>query len=99
MSWLITGGAGYIGSHFISQFSSLGSLFSVVDKYKTKLQFRLAANIPKYFVDIRDFIHVIDIARGYLASAKYLSAGGASQTLNIGTGTSVLEIVTKIVCK
>jgi len=31
MSWLIAGGAGNLGSHFISQFSSLGSLFSVVD--------------------------------------------------------------------
>ena len=54
MSWLITGGAGYIGSHIVSQFSSLGQTFSIIDNDKTKLQFRLAASIPKYFVDIRD---------------------------------------------
>ena len=54
MSWLITGGAGYIGSHIVSQFSSLGHTFSIIDNDKTKLQFRLAASIPKYFVDIRD---------------------------------------------
>ena len=47
---------------------------------------------------IRDFIHVIDIVRAHIAAVKYLSNGGTSQTLNIGTGTgtSVLEIVSEI---
>ncbi len=47
---------------------------------------------------IRDFIHVIDIVRAHIASVEYLSNGGTSQTLNIGTGTgtSVFEIVSEI---
>ena len=54
MSWLITGGAGYIGSHLVAEFSSLALPLSVIDNDKTKIQFRLAADIPKYFGDVRD---------------------------------------------
>ncbi len=63
---------------------------------------------PKIFGDdyptpdgtaIRDFIHVVDIVDAKLAAVNYLTNGGSSQTLNIGTGTgtSVLEIVTEII--
>jgi UDP-glucose 4-epimerase len=63
---------------------------------------------PKIFGDdyptpdgtaIRDFIHVVDIVQAKLAAVNYLTNGGSSQTLNIGTGTgtSVLEIVTEII--
>jgi UDP-glucose 4-epimerase len=47
---------------------------------------------------IRDYIHIVDVVGAHLASVDYLSKGGASQTLNIGTGigTSVLEIVSEI---
>jgi UDP-glucose 4-epimerase len=63
---------------------------------------------PKIFGDdyptpdgtaIRDFIHVVDIVDAHLAAVNYLTNGGSSQTLNIGTGigTSVLEIVSEII--
>ena len=47
---------------------------------------------------IRDYIHIVDVVGAHLAAVGYLSKGGNSQTLNIGTGigTSVLEIVTEI---
>lgn len=47
---------------------------------------------------IRDYIHIVDVVGAHLAAVGYLSKGGISQTLNIGTGigTSVLEIVTEI---
>lgn len=43
---------------------------------------------------IRDYIHVNDLARAHLAALEYLIAGGASEAVNLGTGTgtSVLEI-------
>ncbi len=48
---------------------------------------------------IRDFIHVVDTVDAHLAAVNYLTNGGSSQTLNVGTGTgtSVLEIVTEII--
>ena len=47
---------------------------------------------------IRDYIHIVDVVGAHLAAVEYLSNGGTSQTLNIGTGigTSVLEIVSEI---
>ncbi len=47
---------------------------------------------------IRDYIHVIDVIGAHIAAIEYLLKGGASQTLNIGTGigTTVLEIVSEI---
>lgn len=44
---------------------------------------------------VRDLIHVMDVAEAHVAALDYLSNGGASVTLNLGTGrgTSVLEAV------
>ncbi|HSW23923.1 MAG TPA: UDP-glucose 4-epimerase GalE [Burkholderiaceae bacterium] len=44
---------------------------------------------------VRDYIHVIDLAEGHVASLRHLLAGGASHTVNLGTGqgSSVLEVV------
>jgi len=44
---------------------------------------------------VRDYLHVMDLAAGHLAALDYLAAGGASLTVNLGTGRgySVLELV------
>jgi UDP-glucose 4-epimerase len=44
---------------------------------------------------VRDFLHVMDLAEGHVAALRHLLGGGASLTLNLGTGrgTSVLELV------
>ena len=44
---------------------------------------------------VRDYIHVWDLARAHLSSLDRLSAGGASQAVNVGTGVgvSVAEII------
>ncbi|HEY6513452.1 MAG TPA: UDP-glucose 4-epimerase GalE [Burkholderiaceae bacterium] len=44
---------------------------------------------------VRDYIHVIDLAEGHVAALRHLLAGGASHTVNLGTGrgSSVLEVV------
>lgn len=44
---------------------------------------------------IRDYIHVDDLADAHIRSLDYLDSGGASTTLNVGTGTgtSVFEII------
>jgi UDP-glucose 4-epimerase len=44
---------------------------------------------------VRDYIHVMDLADGHVAALRHLLAGGASHTINLGTGrgSSVLEVV------
>ena len=47
---------------------------------------------------VRDYIHVDDLARAHAAAINHLDGGGASTTLNVGTGrgTSVREIVDEL---
>jgi UDP-glucose 4-epimerase len=44
---------------------------------------------------VRDYLHVVDLAEGHVAALRHLLAGGASVTLNLGTGrgSSVLDLV------
>ncbi|OGC91556.1 MAG: UDP-glucose 4-epimerase GalE [candidate division Zixibacteria bacterium RBG_16_53_22] len=44
---------------------------------------------------VRDYIHVVDLARGHLAALKALKAGDGVLTVNLGTGQgySVLDVV------
>lgn len=44
---------------------------------------------------IRDYIHVVDIADAHLRAMRYLADGGASVTLNLGTGVgnSVRQVI------
>lgn len=47
---------------------------------------------------IRDYIHVGDLASAHVAAFKHLLDGGASDALNLGTGTgtSVLELIAAV---
>lgn len=44
---------------------------------------------------VRDYIHVTDLAAAHIAALDYLSAGGATEICNLGTGTgsTVLEVL------
>ena len=44
---------------------------------------------------VRDYIHVVDLAKGHIAALKYAEKNKGVETINIGTGTgySVLDIV------
>ena len=65
-----------------------------------------AERLPRLFVfgddyatpdgtGVRDFIHVVDLARGHLAAIRYLIDHPGVHTWNLGTGvgTSVLELI------
>ena len=45
--------------------------------------------------NIRDYVHVVDLADAHLRALEYLEAGGATATVNLGTGTgsSVFEVI------
>jgi UDP-glucose-4-epimerase GalE len=47
---------------------------------------------------VRDFVHVVDVAKAHLRALDYLRAGGQSRVLNIGAGlgTSVLQLVAEV---
>jgi len=42
---------------------------------------------------IRDYIHVVDLARGHVAALEHATPGVATYNLGTGHGTSVLEII------
>lgn len=44
---------------------------------------------------VRDYVHVVDLARGHIAALKYAQEHKGAEAINLGTGkgTSVLEIV------
>ena len=44
---------------------------------------------------VRDFIHVVDLARGHVAAVHYALQNSGYEAVNLGTGTgySVLELV------
>ena len=44
---------------------------------------------------VRDYIHVVDLARGHVAALRYARGHAGTETFNLGTGkgTSVLELV------
>lgn len=42
---------------------------------------------------VRDYIHVVDVARGHLAALEHLQPGATAYNLGTGQGASVLELV------
>ena len=42
---------------------------------------------------VRDYIHVVDLARGHVAALQHMKAGANVSNLGTGSGTSVLEII------
>lgn len=42
---------------------------------------------------VRDYIHVVDLARGHVAALQHIKAGANVYNLGTGSGTSVLEII------
>jgi UDP-glucose-4-epimerase GalE len=47
---------------------------------------------------LRDYVHVIDLARAHVAALQYLAAGGASDTFNVGAGlgSSVQDVLAAV---
>jgi UDP-glucose 4-epimerase len=43
---------------------------------------------------IRDYIHVVDLARGHVAALEHMKQGAHTYNLGTGLGTSVLELIT-----
>ncbi|MCA9338537.1 UDP-glucose 4-epimerase GalE [Candidatus Saccharibacteria bacterium] len=45
---------------------------------------------------VRDYIHVVDLARGHIAALGHMQPGAQAYNLATGTGTSVLELIAAV---
>lgn len=81
MNVLLTGGAGFIGSHTAGKLPQL-RVFG--DDYPT----------PDG-TGVRDYIHVVDLAKGHAAALAYAASHTGAETFNLGTGrgSSVLDLI------
>ena len=75
MTWLITGGAGYIGSHVVSAARSAGHSVVVIDDLSTGFADRVPADVPFVNADIADRDAVSDaITRYGITGVVHLAA-------------------------
>ncbi len=66
MSLLVTGGAGYIGSHTVAELTAHGEEVVVVDNLETGHKGAIAVlDVPFYHIDIRDMVQMSKILREY----------------------------------
>lgn len=54
MTWMLTGGAGYIGSHVLEELQLSGSEVVVVDNLSTGLETRVPDGVPAYYVPVQE---------------------------------------------
>ena len=102
MTVLVTGGMGYIGSHTCVELLEQGMDVVVIDnlvnsseKAKERIEEITGKAMTFYKADVRDYIHVVDLARGHVAAISYMDSHPGELIFNLGTGRgcSVLELV------
>jgi len=75
VSWIVTGGAGYIGAHVVSALSAAGMEAVVVDDLSTGLASRLPAGVPLVRADVRDAAAMLEVFDRHLpAGVIHLAA-------------------------
>src|SRR6266567_4517383 len=84
-SILVTGGAGYVGSHACKALASAGYIPVVYDNLSRGHREAVRWG-PLVDGDLRDYIHVSDLADAHVRAVRDLAAGGDSAALNLGTG-------------
>ena len=98
---LVTGGAGYIGSHTDVELLNKGYDVVCVDNYcnsspesLNRVETITGRTVTRYDGDVRDYIHVVDLAKGHVAVIDRITDPGV-YTYNLGTGHgySVLEVI------
>jgi UDP-glucose 4-epimerase len=65
MTWLITGGAGYIGSHVVRELTNAGERVVVLDDLSSGRAARLPAGVPLEHGDVRDRDLLDRVMRGH----------------------------------
>jgi UDP-glucose 4-epimerase len=89
MKVLITGGAGFIGSHLVEQLLASGSSVRVLDNLSTGKRANLPTHAQLEFIqgDIRDRNLVFDAARGMQAIVHLAAVASVQASVDDPTGT------------
>lgn len=65
MTWLLTGGAGYIGSHVLEELQATGTDVVVVDDLSTGVEARVPEGVPAYYVPVQKTEAIEEILRDH----------------------------------
>jgi len=65
VTWLVTGGAGYIGAHVVHALRAAGLATVVIDDLSSGIAGRLPADVPLIRMDVRDGARVCDVFGSY----------------------------------
>lgn len=86
---------GEVGEHHVPETHLIPIVIQSAQGYRPNLSIYGMDHPTHDGTPIRDYIHVMDLARAHLQSLEYLQKGGKSGPLNLGTGRghSVLEVV------
>ena len=98
---LVTGGAGFIATHTDIELLNKGYDVISVDNYGNSSPVALerveqitGKPVKRYDGDVRDDIHVVDLAKGHVAVIDHIDKEGVFvYNLGTGHGYSVLEVI------
>jgi UDP-glucose 4-epimerase len=83
MRILVTGGAGFIGSHIVSAAVEAGHDLAVLDNLVSGLRENVPAGVPIYAVDVRDRVATLDVVRDFRPEVVNHHAAQASVSVSM----------------
>jgi len=95
MTVLVTGGAGYIGSHMVHALADAGEPVVVVDDLSTGFRSALPATVPLFVGDVGDQHLVASIIGEHKVNAIIHFAGDVGSISSVFPITGVMSILPK----
>ena len=83
MRILVTGGAGFIGSHIVTAALEAGHELAVLDNLVSGVRQNVPAGVPIYAVDIRDRVATLDVLRDFRPQIVNHHAAQASVSVSV----------------
>jgi UDP-glucose 4-epimerase len=83
MRILVTGGAGFIGSHIVTAVLDAGHEVAVLDNLATGLRQNVPAGVPIYAVDVRDRVATLDVVKDFRPQVVNHHAAQASVSVSM----------------
>src|SRR3970040_1534317 len=83
MRILVTGGAGFIGSHIVQTSLEGGDALGVVDNLRSGSRHNVPAGVPIYAVDVRDRVATLDVVQDFRPHVVNHHAAQASVSVSM----------------